>query len=660
MRATTALAVFMLAAAPPALSPRPALADACAGAKLKAIGGAESGLLACAAKAAKTGDDSILPACREKVFARLSATVAKAGPCDGPVAHLRAIATWCGSQVTDAIAAPAPSPCVAAGRKAAGGLAAGALLCHAKAAKIGADTDPACPARAAAKFSSLAAKAGNCVDGIAASALVGEECVLAALRATSPAGEGLAGGWSIRHRSGEVEGARFVHPVDADKDGAIVAARVASALQGLGQPATNDSRAASVGPVRMADDGYVDEVAAFIVDDLYGKVARAGDPAQPLLNTRTLVLSSVHRFGLYASEALHARFLPLQVLSFATDWDQVVAASRHATIIVGQDFDFGGLWLWNKLGAGAPGSGADVLPRAYRRAIAEAETLVVVQPDDNWTTCTDAYCWDVVHQVYGGAPSPVYLHTSLTRVTAPTTGRALYDAANAAGLVTAAPDAAVANLKQWEWGVPDSTVANLRALWSALGKPAENLVVLRGGVVDMYAWTPILWRRYLAANGRSPRGIHFLSYWSAFPQLERAGAVLPFPAYTFGQDDWHPLDDAARSLLADVCGGTACPAAFAANSRAFVNNVGGVSDRDRVRRILEDHGMGPATDTRFVFGINALGAGPSTGWVGEPVPPPWEAVALDLAAPALVPWTGAPWAPLGIDGLCAEGPWTCG
>ena len=73
---------------------------------------------------------------------------------------------------------------------------------------------------------------------------------------TGPRGDpnatGLAGGWTIEHGD-TVAGAVFVHPVDTDKDGAIVAARVASALGGRGIPATSDSRAVAITATRMAD-----------------------------------------------------------------------------------------------------------------------------------------------------------------------------------------------------------------------------------------------------------------------------------------------------------------------------------------------------------------------------------------------------------------------
>ena len=473
-----------------------------------------------------------------------------------------------------------------------------------------------------------------------------------------PAGTGLAGGWTIEH-AGTVNGARFVHPVNTDKDGAIVAARVASALGGRGIPATSDARAAALTPTRMSDATYADEVATFVVDDLYGRLAGAGRPDQGLLTTDTLVLTSVHRYGLYVAEALHARVLPLQVLSFAERWDQVEAAATRATVIVGQDYDYGGLWLWSKLAAGAPGTGAATLPPAYLAALAEAEEVVIVQPDDNWTTCTDAYCWDVVAQTYDGGEAPIYLHTSLTRSTAANTGTARYAEAVAAGLVSPAPDADVANLKQWEWGVPDSTVQNVRAAWAALGKPPEKLRVIRGGVVDMFAWTPRLWEAYLARNGVAPRGAHFSSYWVAPTQLERAGAVLPFPSYSYWQEAWHPLDDNARAVLDAACGGAPCAPAWAAESRAFVNAIGSAGDPDGVRAVMSDYGLTAENGAWFGVGINAEGAGGWTGWNGEPVATAWEQVATDVQDPDRAPYADRAWTPLTVADICALGLYAC-
>lgn len=463
-------------------------------------------------------------------------------------------------------------------------------------------------------------------------------------------GVGVAGGWSIEH-AGEVAGARFIHPVNTDKDGSMVASRVASALAAFGVPATSDARAAAVAPTRMSDASYVDEATRFVVDDLYGALAGAGRPDQPLLSRRTLVLTSVHRYGLYVAEAMHARVLPLQIISFAEDWAQVEAAAERALIIVGQDTDYDGLWLWNKLAAGEPGTGAAELPTAYAQAVAEAEELVIVQPDDNWSYCTPASCADTVHEIYTGIDQPIYLHSSVTRSAARNLGTRLYADAVAAGQVVAAPRARVANLKQWEWGVPDTAVARVEALWAELGKDPARLHIIRSGVVDLFAATPELWRRYLEANGRAPGGVHVSSYWMAATQLERCGASLPMPAYAWYQPDWSPLDDAARALLDTLCPGGRCEDAFAAGSRAFVNHIGSAWDREAVADLFTDYGLTAERGAAFGFGIHALGAAPWTGWDGEPTWSGWERVARAIQDPVACPTQA--WAPLSADAVCS-------
>jgi|GEM_PF-3472481 len=470
-----------------------------------------------------------------------------------------------------------------------------------------------------------------------------------------PIPTGLTGGWTVDH-TGAVLGATFVHPHRTDKDGALVAARVASALGGLGVPATSDARDAVLDPTRMADETYGEEVAAFVVDDLYGRLAQAGN--NPQLGTDTVVLTSVHRFGLYVGETLHARVLPLQVISFAEDWSQVEAAARRATLIVGQDFDYDGLWLWNKLGAGAPGTAAAALPEAYVRAVAEAEHLVLVQPNDNWTLCTATSCVDAIGEVYTGGDSAVYLHSSLTRSDLVNRGTTLYADAVARGLVAAAPEAEVANLKQWEWGVPDSTVDNVRALWASLGKPPEDLVVIRGGVVDMFAWTPWLWRAYLNRNGVTPTGIHLLAYWAAWPGLERGAGILPLPSYTYFTPDWHPLDDNARALLTELCVAD-CGPELGANTRAFVNSIGSAADPDAMAALLTDYGLTAATGAYLGEGLNSAGAAAWTGWEGAPVAAGWEEVAAAVTDPARCPLATADWSPFTVDELCATGRFAC-
>jgi hypothetical protein len=227
-----------------------------------------------------------------------------------------------------------------------------------------------------------------------------------------------------------------------------------------------------------------------------------------------------------------------------------------------------------------------------------------------------------------------------------------------AGLLQAAPLSAVTNLKQWEWGVADSAVANIRALWLAQGKPSEDLTVMRGGVVDMFAWTPHLWRAYLAENGQSPRGMNVSSYWVASPQLERCGAVLPFPSYTWWSGGWHPLDDSARALLSEACGAE-CSAPFAENSRALINTIGSASDPERIADLMGDLGLTAQRGTYFGSGINAQGAADWTGWTGEVILPAWEVVAMDIQDPERCPLTEADWHPMTVEAICVLRPGAC-
>jgi len=61
------------------LAAAPARADKCSGAKLKAIGKQESGLVRCQSKVAATNDSSGLAACETKVKGKFSAAFSKAG-----------------------------------------------------------------------------------------------------------------------------------------------------------------------------------------------------------------------------------------------------------------------------------------------------------------------------------------------------------------------------------------------------------------------------------------------------------------------------------------------------------------------------------------------------------------------------------------------------
>ncbi len=66
-----------------AVGAAPAHADKCTGAKLKAVGKKDSGLLGCQAKVAATGDSSGLAARETKAMGKFAAAFAKAGTCAG-------------------------------------------------------------------------------------------------------------------------------------------------------------------------------------------------------------------------------------------------------------------------------------------------------------------------------------------------------------------------------------------------------------------------------------------------------------------------------------------------------------------------------------------------------------------------------------------------
>jgi hypothetical protein len=166
-----AFVVFIVAASP-------ARADKCTGAKLKAVGKKESGLLSCQAKVAATGDSSDLSTCESKVKAKFLVAFAKAGTCVGNEAICENIADGCESTVAVALTDTFPSNCEASKRKAAGKLAQGELACYSKAAAKGVPVDTVtCIPRAQTKFSGTFTKAGACPDGGSPQTLVEDNCV---------------------------------------------------------------------------------------------------------------------------------------------------------------------------------------------------------------------------------------------------------------------------------------------------------------------------------------------------------------------------------------------------------------------------------------------------------------------------------------------------
>src|SRR5262249_41667202 len=143
--AVTVLALLVVPAAP-------ASADKCTGAKLKAIGKEESGLLTCYAKVVVKGDPSLLAACIQKAQTKYGGAFAKAGSCGGDQTVCECLADECAGNVRGDLPDAGPDKCEAARLKAAGKKASGKLACNAKAALKDVPVDPVCIGKAEAKY----------------------------------------------------------------------------------------------------------------------------------------------------------------------------------------------------------------------------------------------------------------------------------------------------------------------------------------------------------------------------------------------------------------------------------------------------------------------------------------------------------------------------
>src|SRR5579862_928512 len=159
-----------------------ARADKCNGAKLKAIGKKDSGLLGCAAKeATKT-----VTGCEATVSGKFSAAYNKPTGC-APGApsesQCETLADSCQSTIRAVLpdgSGSTPSKCEASRLKAAGKLASAELGCIAKAATKGLPVDSGCMLKATGKFTVAFNKVSGCTGDRNASAIqadVENDCV---------------------------------------------------------------------------------------------------------------------------------------------------------------------------------------------------------------------------------------------------------------------------------------------------------------------------------------------------------------------------------------------------------------------------------------------------------------------------------------------------
>ncbi len=198
-----------------------ATAASCASAEQKAAGKTAASQLGCHAKATQKGEP-VDALCLSKAADKLSATALKqdgAGGCllPGYGGDLVALAA---SLTNDVVGATPPSgvaKCAAAKQKNAGKTAAAKLGCHAKATKGGTSVDPACLAKADAKFAAAFAKEetkspgcgafgvagaiGPRIDAFVASVVNGTPAVTPAARCCENAGDGYCADLSAANTS---------------------------------------------------------------------------------------------------------------------------------------------------------------------------------------------------------------------------------------------------------------------------------------------------------------------------------------------------------------------------------------------------------------------------------------------------------------------------
>ena len=291
-------------------------------------------------------------------------------------------------------------------------------------------------------------------------------------------------------------GAPFYGLENCDKDGSLVAKRLASVNRGV-----SDTRRLGIKIDRQVDGAYLNDMAARVVGpyEVHG---------QGILDSPTLVLGSVHRPTLYVAECLHAPVLPLQFIGFAQ---------------AGSDGGANEIWLWNKIVDRAH------LPPCYLRLIKHARQLVVVR---------STYLNEGVLRRY----RHLYVHSSLRCGLLEEIG----------GEVDEVDDATV-GARQWERGLPDAAILMLKSLWREAGKADEDLLIVEERASALYDLAARLWERYLLANNVVPRGISFNAYWVAHLYFERALGLIPVNYYSFKMHKKLVLELVGRHRLEPIC-----------------------------------------------------------------------------------------------------------
>lgn len=141
----------------------------------------------------------------------------------------------------------------------------------------------------------------------------------------------------------------------------------------------------------------------------------------------------------------------------------------------------------------------------------------------------------------------------------------------------------------------------------------------------------------------------------AHTQLERMGAIVPFPSYAYYHTGWHPVDDKARAVMDSLkaAAGTPDLAALAPNSRAFVNTIGSASDITATAAAMSDYGLTAANGALLSSGVDTSDSPAWAGWPGSGAAalPAFQTAAAALQNPALAPYVNRTWVPLTVAAL---------
>lgn len=324
---------------------------------------------------------------------------------------------------------------------------------------------------------------------------------------------------------------------NCDKDGALVAARLASAT----------SRIAAGRPQQIMVDRFTDPS---FPESIGNRLASYYNQAEDshLMRDDIVVVSSVHRAALYIAESLHAAVLPLQILSFSRSLTDVTQSPWQS--IVGADFDSAHLWQWNKI------TQPNDFPQGYRERLQRANKLVLVRSLDDQ------------------ADSPLLgrLNEGFFNATLPRLHPRRWESLRKSLDLDANH---FPQLRQWEWGLPDATVVATRQFWLSLGKPESDFHIIEASTIGLFHSVPSLWKSYLAKNHAEVSGISLNAYWIAHPGYERMAGIIPIPFYHF-----RTVKEIARAHFSN------CRSYPASRLTAFVNNSGGAHDVEDARAML--------------------------------------------------------------------------